>query len=102
LANTKSAIKNVRKNQRRREINKTRKGTLRTQIKKLRALVKSKDVEGSAKELVKTEIPAAEDKTSAVEHARIVAAYTGEPMAEVASSGSPLSWRSRMAARPKP
>jgi small subunit ribosomal protein S20 len=54
LANTKSAIKNVRKNQRRREINKTRKGTLRTQIKKLRALVKVKDVEGSAKELVKT------------------------------------------------
>jgi len=54
LANTKSAIKNVRKNQRRREINKTRKGTLRTQIKKLRSLVKSKDVEGAAKELVKT------------------------------------------------
>ena len=54
MANTKSAIKNVRKNQRRREINKTRKGTLRTQIKKLRALVKSKDIEGSAKELVKT------------------------------------------------
>jgi small subunit ribosomal protein S20 len=54
LANTKSAIKNVRKNQRRREINKTRKGTLRTQIKKLRALVKVKDVEGSVKELVKT------------------------------------------------
>lgn len=54
MANTKSAIKNVRKNQRRREINKTRKGALRTQIKKLRALVKSKDVEGSAKELVKT------------------------------------------------
>ena len=54
MANTKSAIKNVRKNQRRREINKTRKGTLRTQIKKLRALVKSKDVDGSMKELVKT------------------------------------------------
>jgi small subunit ribosomal protein S20 len=54
LANTKSAIKNVRKNQRRREINKTRKGTLRTQIKRLRALVKSKDIEGAAKELVKT------------------------------------------------
>ena len=54
MANTKSAIKNVRKNQRRREINKTRKGTLRTQIKKLRSLVKSKDIEGSAKELVKT------------------------------------------------
>ena len=54
MANTKSAIKNVRKNQRRREINKTRKGTLRTQIKKLRSLVKAKDAEGAAKELVKT------------------------------------------------
>ena len=54
MANTKSAIKNVRKNQRRREINKTRKGTLRTQIKKLRAMVKSKDAEGAARELRKT------------------------------------------------
>ena len=54
MANTKSAIKTVRKNQRRREINKTRKGTLRTQIKKLRSLVKAKDAEGAAKELVKT------------------------------------------------
>ena len=54
MANTKSAIKNVRKNRRRREINKTRKGTLRTQIKKLRSLVKSKDIDAAAKELTRT------------------------------------------------
>ena len=54
MANTKSAIKNVRKNRRRREINKTRKGTLRTQIKKLRSMMKSKDVDAAAKELTRT------------------------------------------------
>ena len=54
MANTKSAIKNVRKNRRRREINKTRKGALRTQIKKLRTLVKAKDAEAAAKELTRT------------------------------------------------
>ena len=54
MANTKSAIKNVRKNRRRRDINKTRKGTLRTQIKKLRATVKAKDLEAAAKELTRT------------------------------------------------
>ena len=54
MANTQSAIKNVRKNQRRRAINRARKGTLRTQIKKLRTLLKSKDGETALKELKKT------------------------------------------------
>jgi small subunit ribosomal protein S20 len=54
LANTKSAIKNVRKNERRRAINKARVGTLRTQLKKLRTLLKAKDSEAASKELVKT------------------------------------------------
>lgn len=54
MANTKSAIKNIRKSERRREINKARKGTLRTQIKKLRSLVKAGDAEGAAKELIRT------------------------------------------------
>jgi small subunit ribosomal protein S20 len=54
LANTKSAIKNIRKNERRRAINKARVSTLRTELKKLRTLLKAKDREGAAKELVKT------------------------------------------------
>lgn len=54
MANTQSAIKNVRKNERRRAVNKARRGILRTQLKKLRALVKSKDAEGAAKELLTT------------------------------------------------
>ena len=54
MANTKSAAKNIRKNERRRVINKARVGTLRTQIKKLRALVQSKDAAAASKELVRT------------------------------------------------
>ncbi|PYQ13123.1 MAG: 30S ribosomal protein S20 [Acidobacteria bacterium] len=54
MANTKSAIKNIRKNERRRAVNKARKATLRTQIKKLRTLVKAKNTEAAAKELVTT------------------------------------------------
>ena len=54
MANTKSAAKNIRKSERRRTINKTRVSTLRTQIKKLRAHLKTKDVEAAVKELVKT------------------------------------------------
>ena len=54
MANTKSAAKNIRKNERRRTINKTRVSTLRTQIKKLRAHLKAKDTEAASKELVKT------------------------------------------------
>ena len=54
MANTKSAMKNIRKSERRRAVNKARKGTLRTQIKKLRTLVQAKDAEGAAKELLRT------------------------------------------------
>jgi small subunit ribosomal protein S20 len=54
LANTKSAIKNVRKNERRRAINKARVSALRTQLKRLRALIKTRDSEAASKELVKT------------------------------------------------
>jgi len=54
LANTRSAIKNIRKNERRRAINKAQSGALRTQIKKLRALVGAKDSAGASQELVQT------------------------------------------------
>ena len=54
MANTQSAIKNIRKNERRRAINKARATALRTQIKKLRSLVKAKNSDAASKELVKT------------------------------------------------
>jgi len=54
LANTQSAIKNIRKNERRKPINKARASALRTQIKKLRSLVKAKNSDAASKELVKT------------------------------------------------
>ncbi len=54
MANTQSAIKNIRKNERRRAINKSRVSALRTQIKKLRALVGAKDSQGASQQLVRT------------------------------------------------
>ena len=54
MANTKSAIKNIRKSEKRRAINRARKGALRTQIKKLRALLAAKESQAAAKELVQT------------------------------------------------
>ena len=54
MANTQSAIKNIRKNERRKTINKARASALRTQIKKLRSLVKAKNSDAASKELVKT------------------------------------------------
>lgn len=54
MANTKSAIKNIRKNERRKGINKARVSALRSQLKRLRALVKAKDSDAASKELVKT------------------------------------------------
>jgi small subunit ribosomal protein S20 len=54
LANTKSAIKNVRKNEKRRAINKARTSALRTQLKKMRGLLEEKDSQAASKELVKT------------------------------------------------
>jgi small subunit ribosomal protein S20 len=54
LANTKSAAKNIRKNERRRNVNKARSSALRSQIKKLRAMLKAKDAAAASKELLKT------------------------------------------------
>ncbi len=54
MANTKSAAKNIRKSQRRREINKARVSTLRSQIKKLRTRVQEKDAAAASQELKKT------------------------------------------------
>jgi len=54
LANTRSAIKNIRKNERRRAINKSRASALRTQVKKLRTLLGAKDSEGASRELART------------------------------------------------
>lgn len=54
MANTKSAIKNIRKNARRRTINQARTSRLRTQIKKLRAALGAKDSPAASRELVRT------------------------------------------------
>ena len=54
MARIQSAVKNIRKTRRRRAINVIRRGRLRSQIKKLRALLAKKDAGGARKELART------------------------------------------------
>ncbi len=54
MPRTKSAAKNVRKTLKRNEINRTRRTRLRTQIKKMRQLIDSKDAAGAKKALSPT------------------------------------------------
>ncbi len=54
MPRTKSAVKNVRKSLKRNEINRTRRSRLRTQIKKMRQLISSKDAAGAKKALSPT------------------------------------------------
>jgi len=54
VARIQSAVKNIRKNRRRNTVNMARRSRLRSQIKKLRSLVASKDSAGARQELTKT------------------------------------------------
>jgi len=54
VARIQSAVKNIRKTKRRREVNVIRRGRLRSQIKKLRVLLAKKDAGGARKELART------------------------------------------------
>ena len=54
MARIKSAVKNIRKSRRRQEVNRSRRSRLRTQLKKMRALIASKDAEGARKALPAT------------------------------------------------
>jgi len=54
VARIQSAVKNIRKNRRRNAINTARRSHLRSQIKKLRALVAKKDDAGARRELSNT------------------------------------------------
>jgi small subunit ribosomal protein S20 len=51
VARIKSAVKNIRKNRRRREINRARRSRLRSQLRKLRELLAKKDTDGARREL---------------------------------------------------
>ncbi len=62
MANTKSAIKNVRKNERRRAINRIARGRARTAVKRARALIAAGQVE-EAREAV-TQAYSALDKAA--------------------------------------
>jgi small subunit ribosomal protein S20 len=54
VARIKSAIKNIRKNSRRNAINRARRSRLRTQIRRIRELIASKDADGARKALPAT------------------------------------------------
>ena len=54
MARIQSAIKNIRKNLKRNTINTARRSRLRSQLKKLRALLVEKDAAGARRELSRT------------------------------------------------
>jgi small subunit ribosomal protein S20 len=54
VARIKSAVKNIRKSRRRQEVNRARRSRLRTQLKRLRALIAAKDADGARRSLSAT------------------------------------------------
>lgn len=54
MARIQSAVKNIRKNRKRNAVNTARRSRLRSQLKKLRALLVEKDAAGARRELSRT------------------------------------------------
>ncbi len=89
MANTKSAIKNIRKNERRKAINKARTSRLRTQIKKLRSLIGAGEREKASQELVRTLSVIDRSLRKGVLHRNTAARYKSRLTKAVHSLGSP-------------
>ena len=88
MANIKSAVKNIRKNERRKAINKARVSALRTQIKKLRTLLKGKDSEAASKELIRTISIIDRSLRKGILHRNTAARYKSRLTKSVRSLGS--------------
>ncbi len=54
MARIQSAVKNIRKNRKRNAVNTARRSRLRSQLRKLRALLVDKDAAGARRELTRT------------------------------------------------
>ena len=54
MARIQSAVKNIRKNRKRNAVNTARRSRLRSQLRKLRALLVEKDAAGARRELTRT------------------------------------------------
>ncbi len=54
MARIQSAVKNIRKNRKRNAVNTARRSRLRSQLRRLRALLVEKDAAGARRELIRT------------------------------------------------
>lgn len=85
MPNHKSAKKRVRQNEKKRAVNRTRRGSLRTQIKKLRAAVAGNDRNGS-QELLNPTVSAIDKAVNkGVLHKNTAARYKSRLTAHVSS-----------------
>ncbi|HEU4403447.1 MAG TPA: 30S ribosomal protein S20 [Candidatus Polarisedimenticolia bacterium] len=87
MARIKSAVKNIRKNLRRNEINRARRSRLRTQIRKLRELVSKKDSEGARKALTPTLSLIDRSLTKGILHRNTAARYKSRLTRQVSALG---------------
>ncbi len=87
MARIQSAVKNIRKNRRRNRVNRARRSSLRTQIKKLRELLASKNAEGARKALTPTLSVIDRSVTKGILHRNAAARYKSRLTRQVAALG---------------
>ena len=87
MARTKSAVKNIRKNERRNSINRSRRTGLRTQLKKLRELVKSKNAAGAREALPATLSLIDRSQSKGLLHRNTAARYKSRLSCQVGALG---------------
>jgi small subunit ribosomal protein S20 len=87
VARIASAIKNIRKNRRRQEINRARRSRLRTQLKKLRALIARKDADGARRALPATLALIDRSKGKGTVHRNTAARYKSRLSRQVEALG---------------
>ena len=87
MARIQSAVKNIRKNRRRNRINRARRSSLRTQIRKLRELLAGKKAEEARKTLTPTLSVIDRSVTKGVLHRNTAARYKSRLTRQVAALG---------------
>jgi small subunit ribosomal protein S20 len=87
VARIKSAVKNIRKSRRRNLINRARRSSLRTQIRKLRELVAKKDADAARKALTPTLSIIDRSLSKGIIHRNTAARYKSRLTRQVTSLG---------------
>ncbi len=87
MARIKSAVKNIRKNRRRRDINRARRSRLRSQLRKLRELLTRKDADGARRELGATLSLLDRSRSKGIIHSNTAARYKSRLTRQVNALG---------------